>query len=76
MEYRSKVADTLVSVFGVQVEAHHHEVATAGQCEVDFRYGGLTKTADNLQTVKICREEHSLPDEPGGHIYAKTHLRG
>ncbi|MEM3798728.1 MAG: type I glutamate--ammonia ligase [Thermoprotei archaeon] len=52
MEFRSKVAETLVGVFGIQVEAHHHEVATAGQCEVDFRYGGLTKTADSLQTVK------------------------
>jgi glutamine synthetase len=52
MEYRSRVADTLVGSFGITVEAHHHEVATAGQCEVDFRYGGLTQTADNLQTVK------------------------
>ncbi len=37
---------------GIHVECHHHEVATAGQCEIDFRYSDLLNTADNLMLFK------------------------
>jgi glutamine synthetase len=37
---------------GIEVEGQHHEVATAGQCEVDMRYGPLVQTADNLLRYK------------------------
>ncbi len=37
---------------GVQVEVHHHEVGTAGQCEIDMRFGPLVKMADNLLNYK------------------------
>jgi glutamine synthetase len=39
---------------GVQVEVHHHEVSTAGQTEVDMRYGPLTKMADSVLWYKYC----------------------
>ncbi|MCS7228751.1 MAG: type I glutamate--ammonia ligase [Candidatus Kryptonium sp.] len=37
---------------GLEVEAQHHEVATGGQCEIDFRFAPLVKCADNLLIFK------------------------
>jgi len=42
----------LLNEVGVRVERHHHEVATAGQGEINFRFDTLTKTADNLMKYK------------------------
>ncbi len=50
-DLRSEISLTLERV-GITVECHHHEVATAGQCEIDFRYSTLLGTADNLQLFK------------------------
>lgn len=37
---------------GIEVEAQHHEVATAGQGEIDMRFSPLVKMADNLMLFK------------------------
>ena len=37
---------------GLEVECHHHEVATGGQAEIDLKYGHLVKTADDLLLYK------------------------
>jgi glutamine synthetase len=37
---------------GLEVECHHHEVATAGQAEIDLKYGPLVKSADDLLLYK------------------------
>jgi glutamine synthetase len=42
----------LMQESGLRVERHHHEVATAGQAEINFRFDTLTKTADNLMKYK------------------------
>lgn len=42
----------LMQESGLRVERHHHEVATAGQAEINFRFDALTKTADNLMKYK------------------------
>jgi glutamine synthetase len=50
-DFRSEVVLKLVEA-GVPVEVHHHEVATAGQCEIDMRFGGLVNMADNMMVYK------------------------
>ena len=48
---RSEIMNKARAV-GVPVEKHHHEVATAGQAEIDMRYSTLTKMADYLMMLK------------------------
>ncbi len=50
---------------GVPVEVHHHEVATAGQCEIGTQFSTLVKRADWNQTMKYVI--HNV-----GHAYGKT----
>ena len=41
---------------GIRVEAHHHEVATGGQCEIDMRFSPLVQMGDQMMWYKyICR---------------------
>ncbi len=37
---------------GIPIEAQHHEVATAGQCEIDMRFTTLTAMGDRLMWFK------------------------
>ncbi len=37
---------------GIEIEMQHHEVGTAGQCEIDMRFGTLVTQADNLMKYK------------------------
>ena len=37
---------------GIAVEKHHHEVATAGQAEIDIRFDSLLRTADKMMMYK------------------------
>jgi len=53
IEYRNEVASTLQDSFGFEIEMHHHEVATAGQVEIDFKYGPLSETADRVVYYKF-----------------------
>ncbi len=49
------IRDEMVRVMesiGMKIEAQHHEVATAGQAEIDLRFDTLVKCADALQWYK------------------------
>jgi len=50
-DVRSKIVLALEAA-GVPVEVHHHEVATAGQGEIDLRFDTLTRMADKLMIYK------------------------
>ena len=50
---------------GLAVEVHHHEVATAGQCEIGIKFGTLVQKADQVMMLKYV--VHNV-----AHSYGKT----
>ena len=50
-DLRTEMVLTMESM-GIRIEAHHHEVATAGQAEIDMRFTTLTRMADSLMLYK------------------------
>ncbi len=54
-----------LELFGQTVEVHHHEVATAGQCEIGVKFNTLVKKADEVLALKYVIANIA-------HAYGKT----
>ncbi|RLQ23526.1 glutamate--ammonia ligase [Seongchinamella sediminis] len=56
---------TAMEQMGLDVEVHHHEVGTAGQCEIGVKFSTLVTKGDEVQVLKYC--VHNV-----AHAYGKT----
>jgi glutamine synthetase len=54
-----------IEELGVETEVHHHEVGTAGQCEIGTKFNTLKRKADEVQIMKYA--VHNV-----AHAYGKT----
>ncbi|MCG6983533.1 MAG: type I glutamate--ammonia ligase [Deltaproteobacteria bacterium] len=63
-DIRSEMVLTLEKI-GVLIETQHHEVATAGQAEIDMRFAPLVEMADNVLKYKYVIKNTA-------HKYGKT----
>ncbi|MBK5291677.1 MAG: type I glutamate--ammonia ligase [Acidobacteriia bacterium] len=50
-DLRAEMVEVMIKC-GLNIECHHHEVATAGQCEIDQRFDTMIKSADNMMLYK------------------------
>jgi glutamine synthetase len=63
-DMRSAMCLTLEEM-GMTTEVHHHEVATAGQCEIGVKFNTLVKKADEVLQLKYVISNIA-------HAYGKT----
>jgi glutamine synthetase len=63
-DIRSSMCLTMEQM-GLPTEVHHHEVATAGQCEIGARFNTLVKKADEVLILKYVIQNVA-------HAYGKT----
>jgi len=59
MDLRTEMVQMLEGV-GIEIETSHHEVASAGQCEIDMKFDSLVSMADKLMWFKYIVKNVAL----------------
>jgi glutamine synthetase len=67
-DLRSKIVLAMIEA-GIEVEVHHHEVATAGQAEIDMVFDTLVNMAD-----KVCKYKHIVKNVAFRNGYTATFM--
>ncbi len=60
IEYRLVLARTLKEYFNIPVKNHHHEVASAGQIEINIEASNTLSIADDIQVVKYVAKNIAM----------------
>ena len=74
-DLRSEMMLTLQDL-GIVVECQHHEVATAGQSEIDMRFAPLLQMGDQMVWFKYVLKNVAYKHGPYGDLYAQAPVRG
>jgi glutamine synthetase type III len=70
-DLRAEMVETMIRC-GINIECHHHEVATGGQCEIDQRFDTLVKSADNMMLYKYVIRKCGVSIRQIGDLHAQA----
>ena len=73
-DLRAEMALTMISI-GLTVECQHHEVATAGQCEIDMKFDTLLAMADHQMKYKYVVKNVAAQARQDRDLHAQAALR-
>ena len=60
---------------GFELEKGHHEVGTAGQAEINYKFNTLLHAADDLHAVQVHHQEHRMAGRQDGDLHAQAAVR-
>ena len=60
---------------GIPTSAHHHEVATGGQCEIDLVPQSLVDAADHVMMAQLRHPQRRAMRGQDGQLHAEAAVR-
>ena len=73
-DLRDEMCLTLDQV-GISVERAHHEVGTAGQQEINYKFNTLQHAGDDVLKFKYVIKNVACEERQDRHLHAEAHLR-
>ena len=61
---------------GLDIECHHHEVATGGQSEIDQRFNSMLKSADGMMIYKYIIRNVAYQYRQDRDLHAQANFSG